>query len=101
MKMKEKIKIMGIPVVLILALLFTYSYVLAEDDGKYEATVITDSGIYDASVDVLDGEVKIIYRTENEDIILSGAVLDDKEATGTDQEGNTVTVRLKEYKGEG
>ena len=84
--------------VLILALLFAYSYVLAEN-GSYEATVTTDSGIYSVSVEVYDGEVVQINWPNDEEMTISGAKINDGEATGVDQNGETVNIKLKDYHG--
>ena len=86
-------------IVLILTLLLAYSCVLSED-GRYEAIVTTDSGTYSASVEVYDGEVVRIYWPNDEDTTVSGAKINDGEATGVDQNGDTVSIELKDYQGE-
>jgi hypothetical protein len=85
-------------IVLILVLLFAYSCVLAED-GRYEATVTMDSGIFSVPVEVYDGEVVRINWPNDEDMAISGAEINDGEATGFNLDGETVNIKLKDYHG--
>jgi hypothetical protein len=96
--MNKKIRFIGILIVFILPLL-AYSYVLSED-GRFEAKVTTDSGTYSVPVEVLDGEVVQIDWTNEKKVAVSGAKINDGEATGVDSNGDSVSIKLKDYYGD-
>lgn len=81
----------------LLALVFAYP-AFAEDleDGTYDATVTTDSGSYTVPVEVENGEVTHVEWPNGGDMSVSGADLDDSEASGWNSRGDSVHIEIDE-----
>ena len=68
------------------------------EDGKYEATVTTDDGVFTALVEAAGGRVTLIRLPDNKLIYVSNADIDEEgNAVGTDLNGKTVKIEIDGY----
>jgi hypothetical protein len=72
-------------------------------DGRYDARVRTDSGVYRVPVEVEDGEVTVIRWPNGGRMRVQGAELDDGEAIGHSSRGDRVQIEVDdlEYESDG
>ncbi len=67
------------------------------EDGTYDATVTTDSGIYPVPVEVDGGEVTYVHWPDGGDMTVSGADIDDNgEASGLNSRGDSINIEIEQ-----
>ncbi len=64
---------------------------------EHDATVTTSSGTYSTSAEVENGEITQVHWPNGGSMNLTGADVEDGEATGTNSRGETVNVTLDDY----
>lgn len=82
---------------LILALVLLAGPAWAEE---YDATVTTSSGTYTVPVEVEGGEVTEVHWPNGGDMTVSGADIDDGEASGINSRGDSVQIEIEGYEEE-
>ena len=65
--------------------------------GTYDATVTTDSGTYNVSVEVEDGIVTYVHWPNGGDMHVYGAEISEGEASGTNSDGDTIHIAIDDY----
>ena len=63
-------------------------------DGTYDATVTTSSGSYSVPVEVEGGEVTHVEWPNGGNMSVSGAELENGEASGTNSRGEAVDIEI-------
>ena len=63
----------------------------------YDATVMTDSGTYSVPVEVDGDEVTQVHWPNGGDMTVSGADISDGEATGTNSNGDMISISIDDY----
>jgi hypothetical protein len=78
-----------------IAIAVAYSTAWAQaEDGTYDAKVTTDSGTYHVPVEVEDGEVTRVDWPNGGRMRVRSGDLDDGEASGHDEDFNSVKVEI-------
>ncbi len=81
-------------IILLICFVFLTSFVFAEEDGTYDATVTTSSGSYTVPVEVENGEVTIVHWPNGGNMHVYGATVEDNSATGSNSRGDSIDIEL-------